>query len=387
MSPFEDRINEVLNRTFDALRSRVEADLEACRTELTRAASQEGTRIASEAAEITAETKRAAERQLAEWRETATREAKERERSIEARERHAEAREHDAESRERDADTRRQEAEARQQATEKSLEDLRRSLDESRQQGRVDVDTAKEEVEAARRDAEAARREAASAREDVAAVRHEIGSVRSQLEQARRQLDERLQQIDQLEQDIFGFLEALDQAARLPAAIRELDRAGSLHDALDGLVQFAAREAGRAAVFVVKGDRVNQWRSVGFGSASGSPLEVHAGESLFAEALRGERAVSRDDALPAFAAGAGSRYAIATPLTVGGAVVAILYADGPDADKKGEPLWPARLDVLARYAGRMLESITIRQAAGLSVSGSSNAVSSKSDHPPAGSVQ
>jgi hypothetical protein len=75
------------------------------------------------------------------------------------------------------------------------------------------------------------------------------------------------------------------------------------------------------------------------------------------------------------------------PVTVGGAVVAILYADGPDADKNGEPHWPARLDVLARYAGRMLESITIRQAAGLSAPRSSSAASPASGHPPAGSVQ
>jgi len=379
VSRFDDRINEVLNRTFDALRSRVEADLQASREELTRAVSQEGTRIASEAAEITAETKRAAERQLSEWRETATREAEERGRDIEARERQAEARE-------RDADTRRQEAEARRQAAETSLDDLRRSLDESRHKGQADVDAAKEDVEAARRDAEAARQEAATAREGVAAAHQQLSLARSQLDQVRSQLDERLEQIEQLERDIFGFLEALDQAARLPEAIRELDRAGSLHDALDGLVQFAAQEAGRAAVFVVKGDRVNQWRSVGFGAGPASPLERHEGESLIAKALGGERAASRGDALPAFAAGAGSRYAITTPLTVGGAVVAILYADGPDADSSGEPLWPARLDVLARYAGRMLESITIRQAAGLSAPRSSNATSPVTDHPPAGSV-
>jgi hypothetical protein len=338
VSPFDDRINEVLNRTFDVLRSRVEADLQAYREELTGAVSEEGTRIASEAAEITAETKRAAERQLSEWRETASREAEERERQAEARE--------------RDVEARRQEAEARQQATETEVE--------------------------------AARREAARAREDVAAAHQQLSLARSQLDQVRSQLDERMEQIEQLERDIFGFLEALDQAARLPEAIRELDRAGSLHDALDGLVQFAAQEAGRAAVFVVKGDRVNQWRSVGFGKAPASPLERHEGESLIAKALAGERAASRGEALPAFAAGAGSRYAITTPLTVGGAVVAILYADGPDADKSGEPLWPARLDVLARYAGRMLESITIRQAAGLSAPRSSNAA--LTDHPPAGSV-
>jgi hypothetical protein len=50
---------------------------------------------------------------------------------------------------------------------------------------------------------------------------------------------------------------------------------------------------------------------------------------------------------------------------VGGSVVAVLYADGPGADKSEKPYWPAFLDVLARHAGRVLETITVRQAAGL----------------------
>ena len=52
-------------------------------------------------------------------------------------------------------------------------------------------------------------------------------------------------------------------------------------------------------------------------------------------------------------------------MSVGGSVVAVLYADGPAADKSEEPYWPAFLDVLARHAGRVLEAITVRQAAGL----------------------
>jgi hypothetical protein len=55
-------------------------------------------------------------------------------------------------------------------------------------------------------------------------------------------------------------------------------------------------------------------------------------------------------------------------VSVGGSVVAVLYADGPIADKSDEPFWPAFLEVVARHAGRVLEGITVRQAAGLMTS-------------------
>ena len=92
-----------------------------------------------------------------------------------------------------------------------------------------------------------------------------------------------------------------------------------------------------------------------------------------AEAIRsGEGGHSRcaGDALPAFARiegqeSRGDREGAAWPVSVGGSVVAVLYADGVVADKPDEPYWPAFLDVLARHAGRVLEGITVRQAAGL----------------------
>jgi hypothetical protein len=326
VSAFDDSVNDALNRALDALRAHVETALVACREELVRAAADESERLAAQSESARAEATQAAERQLGEWREAAARDAEERDVDIEARERQAEAREHDAEARELEADTQRREAEARQQATERALEEVRRTLEDAREtfEGRV-----------------------------------------------------------------RGFEGELADAARLPEALRTLDAASSLGEALDALVHAAAREAGRAAVFLVKGDRLHDWRTVGFGSVSSERIQIPADEpGPFEEAVRGGRGVARGDQLPAFAAGSGPRYAVTMPVTVGGAVVAILYTDGPDADKEIEPVWPARLDVLARYAGRMLESITIRQAAGLSAArvvrtGSASHASS----PPAGSVQ
>jgi len=334
VSAYDDQVHESLNRTLDALRAHLESSLTSCRDELTRLTAEESTRRTKETAEAAeaaaVEAKRDAERQLNEWRETSNHDAEERERDIEARERQADAREHDAEAREHDADTRRMEAEARLQASERLADELRRSLDEMRQQGQRDVEAAREDVEL-----------------------------------ARQQLSQRLLEIDAFERQIRGFTDALADAARLPDAIKQLDKAESLGEALHFLVQFAGREAGRAAVFLVKGTHLHDWRAVGFNGAS---LDVDADDEAgpFSNALRGERGACRGDALPGFAQDDESRYGVTMPITVGGAVVAVLYADAEETDNEGEPLWPDRLDVIVRYAGRMLESITIRQAAGLS---------------------
>ena len=334
MSAFDDHVHAALNRALEALKSQAEASLVACREELVRAAADESDRLAAEAEGARVEATQAAERQLTDWREAAAREADDRDRDIEARERQAEGREHDADARERELDAQRREAEARLQATERALEEVRRALEEAGRQ--------------------------------------------SQLE------------IHAFEDKARGFEEAMAEAARLPDAIRALDAAASLGEVLDGLAQAAAREAGRVAVFLVKGDRLHDWRTVGFGDESSERIRIALDEEgPFAEAVRGGRGISRGEQLPTFAAGVGPRYAVAMPVAVGGAVVAILYADGPDADKDIEPVWPVRLDVLARYAGRMLESITIRQAAGLSAAGAvrTGSASPVSSHPPAGSVQ
>jgi hypothetical protein len=76
--------------------------------------------------------------------------------------------------------------------------------------------------------------------------------------------------------------------------------------------------------------------------------------------------------LPAFAvdsdAGERPRYAMALPVRVGGGVVAVLYADAPRLDApSSDARWPAVLEVLVRHASRVLEAMTVEQAAGLSL--------------------
>jgi hypothetical protein len=219
----------------------------------------------------------------------------------------------------------------------------------------------------------------------------DVEAARQEASQIRRQLDEWLKDVEGFKHEVRAFQEALAnataQAARLPDAIRTLDRASSLGEALDVLVRCAAGESERAALFLLKGNRLYDWRVVGFNGIP-TPIEIPIDEpGLFGDALRGERGIGRGSELPVFAAAPAARYAVTMPVRVGGAVVAVLYADTADADKEGEPVWPERLDMLARYAGRILELITIRQAAGLSAVRPVKMAVGAAGRPPAGSIQ
>ena len=180
------------------------------------------------------------------------------------------------------------------------------------------------------------------------------------------------------------------QARRLPQAVRALDESATFGDVLESLVNHAGREAGRAAIFLVKGERLHDWRTVGFDRASDAVrLDVPFSESgPMAEAVRSGQGVHprRERAVPDFANGEEPREAGAWPVSVGGSVVAVLYADGPVADKSDEPYWPAFLDVLARHCGRVLEGITVRQAAGL-VAGKATGIASSVGRQSSGSIQ
>ena len=362
MSALDDQVRETVNRVLESIRDRLESELGSCQDELVRAA-QEATRALRrsgrerhgrgasvtlsgrsprlrESAARDAEEQRAQlsaeiedlQRRLSETRE-------ERQRLIEEHERRIEESQLQIEAAGRDTDTARSEAESARQRADAAREEADAAsleLESARQQ----LDATREDVEATLRDIEAARRDSAAARGEL-----------QQLSEALRLRDERAR-----------------QAARLPDAVRALDEAATFGEVLESLVQ-AGREAGRAAVFLVKGDRLRDWRTIGFDFASDAPrLDIGLSESgPMAEAVRSGQSVRvrGEHPLPDFARNEEAREAAAWPISVGGSVVAVLYADGPVADKPDEPYWPAFLDVLAMHAGRVLEGITVRQAAGL----------------------
>ena len=170
----------------------------------------------------------------------------------------------------------------------------------------------------------------------------------------------------------------LSRAARLADAIRNLDEARGLSEVLERLVQCSRHEVDRAAILLVKGERLAGWRFAGFGAgapaAKSTDLSVAdaglAGAVLHSgvTASRPADASEGQPALPPFARDAGPRHALALPVRVGGDVVAVLYADAPRLDTlSSDARWPAVLEVLARHASRVLEAMTVQQAAGLSL--------------------
>jgi hypothetical protein len=130
-----------------------------------------------------------------------------------------------------------------------------------------------------------------------------------------------------LEPDLRALTHELADAvpATLASGAEALDRAGSLAEVLRALVSTAAEYADRVGLFLVRDGRVRPWQLSG----------VDETTVWTADADR----------------------AAAFPIAVGGEVVAILYADAPASR--------AALDVLTRYAGRLLESKTLHMALGI----------------------
>jgi hypothetical protein len=367
----DDQIRETVARLLDSLRGRLESELGSCQDELIRLAQDATTARAAEAADAaTAEARREAEQQLAALRESTALDAEELRIRLSAEIEELQRRLDEA-----SADHRQQLDERQRHADE-----LQRQLDESRHEtaaARAEIDTLLSDLEDARKQLDATRDDVEATLRDIEMSRQESDTVRAEV----NRLTDLLRKKD----------ERAAQTRRLPDAVRALDEADTFGDVLDTLAVRAGREAGRAAVFLVKGDKLRDWRTVGFDFPSEGPrleLEVRSSGPM-AEAVRlGECVHPRTDIpVPEFAWTDEARAAAAWPVAVGGSVVAVLYADGPVADKSEEPYWPAFLDVLARHAGRVLEGITVRQAAGLMTGNTTGRAASPVSRQSPGSMQ
>ena len=257
---------------------------------------------------------------------------------------------------------------------------------------RVETERARGEAEAARAEADVSRAETeavrAQAKEEVARVQAEIEAhKKAAAGEAEEVLIARLAAADTVsERKIAEAIDRartdshqteLSRAARLAGATRNLDEARGLSEVLERLVQGAGQEVDRAAVLLVKGVRLAGWRLAGFapGTPPAKSIDLSVSEAGLAGAVlkSGEAASRPSDAaegpgLPPFAANAGERHAMALPVRVGGEVVAVLYADAPRVNElSSDARWPAILEVLVRHASRVLEAMTVEQAAGLSL--------------------
>jgi hypothetical protein len=148
--------------------------------------------------------------------------------------------------------------------------------------------------------------------------------------------------------------------------VRRLDDATTLTGILDALVEGAAGEASRVAVLVVDGDTLRTYRHHGFppGMAPHDlPLDA---SSAILSAVRLRQTVSiratdnADPLGPAFMHVAAGHAALVLPVVVEHAVVAIVYAEGPDRSsaEPGAPVWSDEVEVLIRHASARLEMVT-----------------------------
>jgi hypothetical protein len=158
-----------------------------------------------------------------------------------------------------------------------------------------------------------------------------------------------------------------DLISRVVVAIRRLDEAVTLRGVLDALVDGASAEASRVAVLLVDQDAFRAYRHHGF-PAGMAPVDLpHTASPLLQSALtlRQTTAVSPVGAadavhVPGFMRVATSNVGMVTPVVVGQAVVALVYAEGAanQANEPGAPVWSEQVEVLVRHASSRLESVT-----------------------------
>ena len=193
------------------------------------------------------------------------------------------------------------------------------------------------------------------------------------------------------------------EISRLLDSIRGLDGATTLSEVLDALATAAAREAARAAVVVLRGDRIQGWKMSGFGPRDSQPKSIDlslAESGVIGLAIGAARPVTTRDSQsaaigPGFETLPSDRMGLAVPVIVGGRVVAVVYADAVsidgDARRPVPSGWPELIEVLTRHAGRCLEALTALKTAApriqtpTGVSGSAGASGTRSAGPAASS--
>lgn len=217
---------------------------------------------------------------------------------------------------------------------------------------------AHDQIEAAKRTAQTESAARARAEAQVEDVRR-IG--RSQVEEVQRTMADRLsaltRELEESRRDAAARRHDLDAArsesseslAHLVRGLHAVDEAESLSGVLQKLIDASQPHSNGASVLIVRGDGLREWGSAGFNGRTGAG---ERGTAVATSAANERRQVE-------------SESAIAFPVTVGGDVVAVLYAEVGDALSPQRRIAKDALDALTRHAGRVLETITVQQAAGL----------------------
>jgi len=277
--------------------------------------------------------------------------------------------------------------EAQQQAHEAALADVRTAAEAS---GAAALTAALAEAEHARDDAHAraadlehqldqARREAEEARHDAEEARRAAGEAQRAAGDAQQAADRaRAEAADQArEVHVSDRQHELACSERILAAFRQLDEARSLTEVLRVVADQAGSEIGRAALLLVTGSRMRGWEWRGIAGSEAPLVAPIEPGTIFARAVATGLPASTSDAplgadgdpLAARLETPSNRVGLAVPISVGGRVVAILYADDAGSGAPVVPSnWPELAELLARHAGRCLELLTISHAATVAAS-------------------
>lgn len=331
------------------LGSRLQAEVDAVRAEVGRTMVAEATRARVEAAQAAADSVAQARRELDEAL------AAERQRAQEQ------------------VDAARQQLYAQAQVDiEAERQRAQQQIDAARQQVQVEIDAERrrtqQQIEAANKQADAqARAQIEAERErldrEMAHVRAALAAERASSSES----NERARASHSGDDATPPSGHSSNGEPGLLDAIRAVDAAASLSDALAAVVRGAAREAPRAALFMVDGARLQEWPVPGLPSIHSAPIRSEELETgILGEALRrSEPAVTgRGDgaSAPAFASLPPGRMAVAVPFVLGGTTVAVLYAD-EGAAGDAPPAWPDRIQILGRHASAFLASVTAMRTA------------------------
>lgn len=392
-STLDDHIRAALDRIRVSLSGQLEADLSASTSDILHAVADDHRRALLEATEQTAATMRSeAEQQLAAAREEFAREKEDLARQREELQRSSTSEisglervlgdvRDELDVARRGIDNLRSAREALERQTEDQQQDIERGreeLDHHRrelEQHREDLEQRRQELEQANRDLELSRQALERSRNTEDAIRREFEEtiaradsertrVENEKEQARLDSESAARQTEELRI-------RLARTVRLTSAFRTLDDSKTLSDILEHLVESACQESGRTAVFLVNGGKLRAWRALGFPAEQpivGTEF-VPTESDVVGQAVRSgaSRQHLNGDAthLPQFAQADGPRDAVALPVQVGGSVIAVLYADAARADTSEDPEWLDAIDAMTKHAGRVLEAMTVSQAAAL----------------------